>query len=88
VSVIDPTRGDVIGRLRRLGIESDALQPRADEDGVLVVLPAPGRLVKAEAMLADHGATVIERHRRVSTREHAWFGSLFGGPDPANPATS
>ncbi len=83
VSVIDPARGDVEGRLRRLGIADIARMPLTDVDSVLVVVPAPGRVTATDALLRTRGALATAHCGRLPAREHTWFGALFGGPDAA-----
>jgi hypothetical protein len=79
VSVVDPERGDVPGRLKRLGITGPTQLVASGPDCVLVVVPAPGRIAPTEALLLDRGATAVERHGRLPAREHGWFTTLFGG---------
>ena len=88
VSVVDPVRGDVEGRLRRLGITSIARIPRTDGDSVLVVVPAPGRVAATASLLRARGALAIEQCGRLPAREHAWFGALFGGVDSPGAASA
>jgi hypothetical protein len=86
-SVVDPQRGDVEGRLRRLGVDEIGQIPETDVDSVLVIVPAPGRLGPAETMLRDKGAVAVTRCGRLPAREHAWFGALFGGADSSSAAS-
>ena len=79
VSVVDPERGDVPGRLRRLGIAEPTQLAAAGADAVLVVVPAPGRVPQTEALMLERGATAVERHGRLPAREHGWFTAIFGG---------
>lgn len=79
VSVVDPERGDVRGRLRRLGIIAPTQFSEVEAGSVLVVVPAPGRITPTETLLLERGATAVERHGRLPAREHGWFTSLFGG---------
>jgi hypothetical protein len=87
VSVVDPERGDVPGRLRRLGITGPTQLAAPNPDTVLVVVPAPGRIAPTEALLLERGATAVERHGRLPAREHGWFTSLFGGDTGATTTT-
>jgi hypothetical protein len=85
-SVVDPQRGDVEGRLRRLGVDEIGEIPRTDVDSVLVIVPAPGRIGPTEILLRDKGAIALAQCGRLPAREHAWFGALFGGVDSSDSA--
>jgi hypothetical protein len=87
-SVVDPQRGDVDGRLRRLGLDDIGQVPHADVDSVLVIVPAPGRIGSTETLLRDKGAIAVTQCGRLPAREHAWFGALFGGVDSSSSASS
>lgn len=86
-SVVDPRRGDVEGRLRRLGVDDPAQFPRTDVDSVLVIVPAPGRIAQTELLLRGKGAITVAQCGRLPAREHAWFGALFGGVDSSSSAS-
>ena len=86
-SVVDPERGDVEGRLLRLGVSDPTEIPTTDVDSVLVIVPAPGRLAPTESLLRARGALAVHRCQRLPAREHAWFGALFGGADAESDAS-
>jgi hypothetical protein len=63
--VLDPTRGDLRGQLRRSGVHVDlGLDPRA-KDSVLLLIHSPGRTAKSAELLRRAGASAVHVVDRV-----------------------
>ena len=71
--VLDGARGDVIGQLRRAGVQDElGIDPRA-KDSVLILVHAPGRTAKAAELLQRVGASAVHVVSRAGAELPAPF---------------
>ena len=74
--VIDPSRGDIPGQLRRAGVTTSIDLTANPTDTVLVLIHAPGRIAKTTDLLRQSGAHPIHVVTRIGAETPRDFTSL------------